>query len=113
MIEKVKKLDIGVLVNNVGTSELREYENLTYDEIQNIINVNCTSMVAMTQQLLPLLQKRTAKSAIINLSSFAGQSPLPYITLYSATKAMNTFFSEALSLENPNIDILSVRPMFV
>lgn len=26
---------------------------------------------------------------------------------------MNTFFSEALSLEHPEIDILSVRPMFV
>lgn len=70
-------------------------------------------MAAMTQQLLPIMKQRSGKSAIINLSSFAGQSPLPYITLYSATKAMNTFFSEALSLENPNVDILSVRPMFV
>jgi hypothetical protein len=25
MIEKVKKLDVGILVNNVGTSEIKEY----------------------------------------------------------------------------------------
>jgi len=53
MISKVKQLDVGVLVNNVGTSELKEYENFSYDEIKKIINVNCTSMTAMTQQLLP------------------------------------------------------------
>jgi 17beta-estradiol 17-dehydrogenase / very-long-chain 3-oxoacyl-CoA reductase len=67
----------------------------------------------MTSELINSLKSRKGKSAIINLSSFAGENAQPYITLYSSTKAMNTFFSEALSLEHPEIDILSVRPMFV
>jgi short-subunit dehydrogenase len=48
MISKVRKLDIGILVNNVGTSDIKEYENFSYDEIKKIINVNCTSMSLMT-----------------------------------------------------------------
>jgi short-subunit dehydrogenase len=31
MIEKVKKLDIGMLVNNVGTSEIKEYGKFSYE----------------------------------------------------------------------------------
>ena len=69
-------------------------------------------MAVMTQCLLPQLSSRPC-SAIINLSSFAGSYPIPYISLYSASKAMNTFFTEGISMEYPNIDILSVRPMFV
>ena len=50
-------------------------------------------MAALSGALIPQLKSRNSKSAIINLSSFAGQSAVPYITLYSATKAMNSTFS--------------------
>lgn len=72
MIEKVKKLDIGILVNNVGTSDMKHFEDFTDDEIKKIINVNVTSMSVMTAALLKQLKSRNGKSAIINLSSFAG-----------------------------------------
>lgn len=70
-------------------------------------------MAGLTLALMPnLLQSR---SAIINLSSFLGETAAPYSTVYSATKAFNTFFSECLAMEkNMNkLDILSVRPMYV
>jgi short-subunit dehydrogenase len=69
-------------------------------------------MALMTNSFLPHLNTRP-HSAIINLSSFAGSYPIPYISLYSASKAMNTFFTEGISMEYPNVDVLSVRPMFV
>lgn len=72
MIEKVKKLDIGILVNNVGTSDMKHFEDFTDNEIKKIINVNVTSMSVMTAALLKQLKSRNGKSAIINLSSFAG-----------------------------------------
>lgn len=61
-----------------------------------MININCTSMAALTSALLP--QMKVHRSAIINLSSYTGENPTPYNTLYSATKAFNTFFSESLSM---------------
>jgi short-subunit dehydrogenase len=48
-------------------------------------------MAALTSQLIPKM--KLSKTAIINLSSFLGETPAPYSSLYSATKAFNTFFS--------------------
>lgn len=56
-----------------------------------MINVNIVSMAGLTSILLPKMI--TTRSAIINLSSFLGENTAPYSTLYSATKAFNTFFS--------------------
>ena len=107
-------MDIGILVNNVGTSDMKNIDEFTPEEISDVINVNCTSMAGLTSILLPEMKKRK-KSAIINLSSFLGSSPSPYVSLYSATKAFNTLFSQSISEEEStqNIDILSVKPMFV
>ena len=77
-----------------------------------MINVNCVSMVALTSVLAPLMSRR---AAIVNLSSYMGEITVPYVCLYSATKAFNALFSEGVSLEAElkGIDILSVKPWFV
>lgn len=59
-------------MNNVGTSIVQQFEKITYDQLKDIININCTSMSALSGALIPLLKSRVSKSAIINLSSFAG-----------------------------------------
>jgi 17beta-estradiol 17-dehydrogenase / very-long-chain 3-oxoacyl-CoA reductase len=40
--------------------------------------------------------KRQKRSAIINLSSVAGEHPLPYLAIYSSTKAFNDYFSQSI-----------------
>jgi short-subunit dehydrogenase len=71
-------------------------------------------MVMMSHWAIPRMLKREKRSAIINLSSVAGTYPLPYISVYSATKALNDFFSQALEMEySYKIDILSVKPLYV
>jgi short-subunit dehydrogenase len=49
MIDKIKNLDIGILVNNVGTSEPNKFEDYSYNTIKDIFNINCTSMAVMTR----------------------------------------------------------------
>jgi len=71
-------------------------------------------MTMMSHLLLEKMLKRDRRSAIINLSSVAGENPLPFISVYSATKAYNDFFSQAIQMEySHKIDILSLRPMYV
>ena len=53
----------------------------------------------MTNHMIPHMLKREKRSAIINLSSFAAEHPVPYVSTYSATKAFNDFFSRAIGLE--------------
>lgn len=54
-------------------------------------------MSIVTADVLKIMEKRTEKSAIINLSSYMGESALPFLTLYSATKAFNMKFSEGIA----------------
>ena len=84
-------------MNNVGTGDMMPYENYTTESIIDLVNINIVSMAGLTNVLLPRMMKE--KTAILNLSSFVGEKPAPYSTLYSASKAFNTFFSESLSME--------------
>lgn len=70
-------------------------------------------MACLNARLVQKMKNRKEKSAIVNLSSLAGYNPIPYITLYSSSKAFNRFLSEGLSIEYPAIDILSITPMHV
>ncbi len=78
------------------------------------MTINILPMTIMSHEAIPRMLKREKRSAIINLSSVAGQYPLPYLAVYSSTKAFNDFFSQSLEMEYSNkIDILSVKPLYV
>ena len=71
-------------------------------------------MVFMSNYAIPWMLKRKYRSAIINVSSLAGEHAIPYISTYSATKAFNDFFSRSLEMQySDQIDVLSLRPMLV
>lgn len=52
----------------------------------------------MSRIILPQMLQRK-KGVIINLSSAAGDTPVPLIALYSASKAYNNFLSLAMDME--------------
>jgi short-subunit dehydrogenase len=101
----LKQLNIKVVVNNVGTGhapeELKQYEQQSFQEVQNIINVNVLFMTYFTHALLPLLKRNAAAedpSFIINAGSLADIG-LPYSSVYSGTKAYVRAYSRALDTE--------------
>jgi 17beta-estradiol 17-dehydrogenase / very-long-chain 3-oxoacyl-CoA reductase len=132
-------LDISILVNNVGVNHTESFATISESFVNDIVQVNCTSQIVFTRRLIRRLLERTGwrdeqstttpvdsqktkcaphqhvlRSAIISVSSVAGQRPLLYLSPYSATKAFNDFFSRALSLEFPDhLDVLSLRPGYV
>ena len=68
----------------------------------------------MTHALAGAMLAREKRSAIINVSSVAGENPIPFISTYSATKAYNDFLSQSLTMEYAHkIDVLSLRPIYV
>uniref|UniRef100_A0A9L0JXX0 17beta-estradiol 17-dehydrogenase n=1 Tax=Equus asinus TaxID=9793 RepID=A0A9L0JXX0_EQUAS len=98
--EKLKGLEIGILVNNVGMlPDLlpRHFLN-SPDEIQSLIHCNITSVVKMTQLILKQMESRR-KGLILNISSGVALFPWPIYSLYSASKAFMRTFSKALQAE--------------
>ncbi|KAK5607049.1 hypothetical protein CRENBAI_008842 [Crenichthys baileyi] len=111
-------LEIGVLVNNVGTSYAYPEFFLNVPNldtfIDTMININITSVCQMTRLVLPQMVERK-KGAILNISSASGMYPVPLLTIYSASKAFVDFFSRGLQAEykSKGIIIQSVLPFFV
>ncbi|XP_041466474.1 very-long-chain 3-oxoacyl-CoA reductase-B-like [Lytechinus variegatus] len=116
--DQLNGLDIGVLVNNVGMSysfpqyfcELADSEKF----LPNIININCLSVVMMTNLVLPAMVERK-RGIIINVSSASGMNPSPMLTVYSATKAFVDFFSRGIDVEyrSKGIQVQCVMPFYV
>ncbi|KAF8562306.1 hypothetical protein P879_05559 [Paragonimus westermani] len=95
---------IACLINNVGMSNASREEfafadGMCEENIRNFVACNCLSMASMTHIVLPRLIMQNSGAALINLSSYAGRRPLPYISLYAATKAFAYHLSQSLNLE--------------
>jgi short-subunit dehydrogenase len=75
-----------MLVNNVGTNYLGLHQDITYEQVADVVNINCVSMTVLTACLVKKLNER-GKSGIINVSSLAGDRGIPYLGLYSASKS--------------------------
>jgi len=98
---------IDILINAAGIPGFTDFEKMSKEQINNIIHINLTSTIILTQLLLPLLRKRI-KPQIINIgSAFAGIA-FPTFTVYSASKFGLRGFTEALRRELMDSDI-SVR----
>ena len=108
--QKIKDLDISILINNAGQSIRGYYHDISLSEIRNVILVNCLAHALITRVLLPKLAARAQKSAIINMASTAASYPRPIVQVYSASKAFHDYLSQGLVYEHPNIDVISLKP---
>ena len=59
---------LDMLINNAGVSAFTRFESMSEEKIVSVININLTSTILLTQQLLPLLQTKPS-SQIINIGS--------------------------------------------
>lgn len=104
--------DVGVLINNVGINvKFPKYlEEITDDELENIINVNVLITSKLTKLMVQKMLKRDCKSAIVSMGSSSGTTPTSLLSIYAASKSFINNFMESLSNEHPDkIDFLSVN----
>jgi NAD(P)-dependent dehydrogenase (short-subunit alcohol dehydrogenase family) len=92
----VDRLDI--LVNNAGYELAGALEELSLDEAKAQFETNFFGVVRMVKAVLPLM-RRQKHGQIINVTSLAGLSPIPFMGIYSASKFALEGYTEALRLE--------------
>ncbi|KAG5674672.1 hypothetical protein PVAND_004625 [Polypedilum vanderplanki] len=114
--EELKSMDIGILVNNVGSfHEYPEYlDKISEDTLWSIMNINVGAITMMSRMIIPQM-KANKRGMIVNLSSGTQTQPMPLMTIYAASKIYVTNFTLALQkeLKKYNVEVQLLSPMFV
>lgn len=104
---------VTVLINNLGVSHdiPTPFTEVSHQELNEIIQVNCVATLEITQAVIPAIKKSIStgpyKGLIMTMGSFAGLVPTPLISVYSGSKSFLQSWSSALAeeLKADNIDV--------
>lgn len=94
--EAVPRVDL--LVNNAGFGAYGELISLPEAQMVEMVEVNCTALVALTSHYLPQLVERR-EGAVLNIASTAAFQAGPTMAVYFASKAFVLSFTEAVAEE--------------
>ena len=87
-----------LLVNNAGLGEYGTFHEAEWSKLQQVLAVNVIALTHLTHLFVPSLRTH-ATSGILNVSSLAGEMPIPDFAVYAASKAYVTRLTEALRIE--------------
>src|SRR5258707_4098688 len=106
-----RNLQINLLVNNAGFGVRGEFRSLPLQRQMEMLSLNNAAVVELTYSLLPSLVEHP-QAGIINVSSTAGFQPIPYASLYAATKSFLTSFSFGLQeeLRSSRVSVVTLCP---
>jgi NAD(P)-dependent dehydrogenase (short-subunit alcohol dehydrogenase family) len=101
---------LDILVNNAGRFFAAEFEELTDEQWDGIMNANLKSQFLCAQAAAPIMRKR-GRGRIINLSSLGGILPWPAYTHYCVSKAGAIMLTKCLARAlGPEILVNSIAP---
>ena len=102
---------IDVLINCAGYLEPGDFSSLNENEIKKMIEINFASVIIGFHKTLKIFKKQN-EGHIINIGSLGGIVPMPYSSVYSATKfALRGFtFSLAEELKGTGINVSLISP---
>ncbi len=102
---------IKVLINNAGIGGSMQFQAVSSQYIDNILLLNIRALVLLTHKLIDNL-KENSQSYILNVASMASFGPMPYKTVYPASKAFVYSFSRGLwaELKNEGVSVSVVHP---
>ena len=108
---KSKNLKVDLLINNAGYGRWGTYHEVEMDDYVDMIQLNITSLSELSHLFIPDMISRGG-GGIINVGSVASLTPVPYSSVYAATKAYVLSLSEGLRYEyrDFNIKIMALLP---
>ena len=103
---------IDILINNAGVGLYAPSYDTSPKSVRRLIDLNFLAPVELTRRFSPTIPRG---GAVVNISSIAGKVPLPWLTLYSASKYALNAFSDGLRMElgKRGIAVLCVCPGYV
>lgn len=104
---------LDVLVNNAGVMQIGNFASDKLDRQLQQIHLNILALTELTYRCLgPMLNR--GKGRILNLASVAAFQPVPFLSVYAATKAYVLSFTEGLSeeIKGSGVSCTAVCPGF-
>lgn len=111
--------NVTVLINNCGiTNHGKKFEDLSEQDVDNVMNVNFSSYTKTIRRILPQMIESKRSCAIVNMASCLGIAGVPFMTDYCASKFAIYGFNEALRMELKamgfkHVSIIICCPFFV
>ncbi len=108
--ELLKNQEVNLLINCAGVGLFKPHEEISLDKIQELIDVNLTAPIVLTNLCLRSL--KNTKGHIINISSIEATRHSRFSALYTATKAGLRNFSLALfeELRRCDVKVTNINP---
>lgn len=105
---------IDLLVNNAGLEIAGYSHQLEPDHIDEVVQVNLTSVIQLTRLVIPEMMERK-RGHVCNIASVAGKVARPYAVVYAATKHGVIGFSWSLRAEmaEHGVEVSAVCPGYV
>lgn len=95
---KLNGLNVGLLINNAGIGLESSFDTVPVSYCSKLMQLNMLAVLKMTCLFLPQLKLFPA-AYILNVSSLASFTPIPFKGIYSASKVFINFFSRSLRTE--------------
>jgi short-subunit dehydrogenase len=95
---RARGIAVDLLLNNAGLGHTAPLDLQPPEVLQAMVDVNVGAVVRMTRTFLPGMRER-ARGRIVNVASNAAFQPVPFLTVYAATKAFVLSFTEGLAEE--------------
>lgn len=111
-LKKFKKID--VLINNAGIANEKQFQEITDEDFNRVIQVNLYSVFCTIQEVLPNMISNK-NGCIINISSVYGTNGGSCAAIYAASKAGIDGITKSLAKELglSNIRVNSIAPGFM
>ena len=88
--------DVRYLVNAAGFGKFGDWQSISDEAVDSMIDLNCRGLVDMTHVTLPYMGRG---AHIVQVASAAAFVPLPHMNVYAATKAFVLRYTRALRWE--------------
>lgn len=103
VLEREGRID--VLINNAGNGIAGALELTDPSEAQAQLSTNFFGAINMTNTVLPIMREQGG-GRVVCISSLAAQIPIPFQSLYSASKAALEITMQAMAMETTPFGVL-------
>jgi uncharacterized protein len=95
---KTKGIETELLVNNAGFGAFGYIQDIPLEKLLEMVQVNCAAVVHLTRLFIPAMVERKHGDVLI-VASTASFQPVPFNSVYAATKAFDLLFAEGIAEE--------------